>query len=86
MSNNIKIISWNARGIRNKKDELFHLLENRDVDICLICETWLTNTFSIKHQNFYCYRYDRQQGRGGGVAILVKKNIRHQLLPLINTT
>mgnify|MGYP003391409124 FL=1 len=73
MNNILNVVSWNARGVRYKKDELFHFLEHHNIDVCLLCETWLNNNTSIKNQNFYCYRSDRQQGRGGGVAILIKK-------------
>ena len=56
MNNNIRLLQWNARSIRNKKDELFHFLLKTDIDICLLCETWLNNKDSIKHQNFFCYK------------------------------
>ena len=85
MNNNIRLLQWNARSIRNKKDELFHFLLKTDIDICLLCETWLNNKDSIKHQNFFCYRLDRQHGGGGGVAILIKKSINHELLNPQNT-
>ena len=86
MNNNIiKMALWNSRGVRNKRDELFQFINSNNIDICLLCETGLNGDHSIKQNNFKCYRYDRQQGRGGGVAILVKKTIPHQLLPLKNT-
>lgn len=84
--NNLKIVSWNARGIRNKKDELFHFLDKHNFDVCLLSETWLKSKCSLKNRNYYCYRNDRRTGRGGGVAILIKKNIQHQLLPPQNTS
>lgn len=84
--NNLKIVSWNARGIRNKINELFHFLENQNFDVCLLNETWLDSSCTMKHRNFFCYRNDRQNSRGGGVAILIKKNIAHQLLPAPNTS
>lgn len=85
MSNIINIITWNARGIRNKKDELFNFLLNRNIHVCLISETLLNHSISIKHRDFYCYRNDRIQNRGGGVAVLIRKNIEHTLLPPLNT-
>lgn len=85
MSRVINIISWNARGIRNKKDELFNFLLSRNIHICLISETMLNKNISIKHTEFYCYRNDREQGRGGGVAILVRKNVEHTFVPPLNT-
>lgn len=85
MSRVINIISWNARGIRNKKDELFNFLLSRNIHICLISETMLNKNISIKHTEFYCYRNYRKQGRGGGVAILVRKNVEHTFIPPLNT-
>lgn len=67
-----KIMIWNARGIRHKKDELFDFLLNNDIDICLLSETLLSSDVSIRNNDFYCYRNDRENSRGGGVAIFVK--------------
>lgn len=86
MNNAIKIICWNARGIRNKKDELLNFLESHEIDICLLTETWLNNTIEMKFKDYYCYRCDRQNGRGGGVAICIKKTIKHEPIPPQNTT
>lgn len=80
MNQNVKIICWNARGIRNKIEELYKFLDVHKIDICLLCETWLNPNISIRNQNFFCYRCDRMERRGGGVAILIRKNIRHKLL------
>lgn len=85
-NNNINIVTWNARGIRNKKDELFNFLLTNNIDVCLISETMLNESISIKHREFYCYRNDREHNRGGGVAILIRKNVQHSLLPPINTS
>lgn len=86
MNKILKIVSWNARGIRYKTDELFQFLDTYEIDICLLCETWLNPNISIRNQHFCCYRYDRHERRGGGVAVLVRKQIRHKLLGRKNTT
>lgn len=85
MANVLNIVTWNARGIRNKSLELFQFLKNHNVDVCLVSETWLNSNISIRHRDFFVYRNDREVTRGGGVAIIVKKNIQHNLLPIINT-
>lgn len=85
MNNNLSIITWNARGIRNKHTELFQFLINQNIDICLVTETWLKPDISINHQEYFIYRNDRSHARGGGVAILLRKNISHQPLPVIDT-
>ena len=35
------VMQWNAEGVFHKKDELQHLLLNKDIDICCIQETHL---------------------------------------------
>ena len=71
--------------IRNKSQELYQFLKDHDINICLLSETWLKNDTSIRHSEFYIYRNDRKHSKGVGVVIIIKKNIPHQLLPVINT-
>ena len=68
------IFSMNVRSIGRQAayDGLCMELLSHKVGICCLCETWLTpeNTyFSVKGYN--CYRRDRSNRRGGGVAVLV---------------
>jgi exonuclease III len=84
MIKNINIITWNARGINHKSYELFDFLIDNNIHICLATETWLKNNISLSHKNFFVYRNDRVIKKGGGVAIIIKKNLSHSLLPLIN--
>lgn len=86
MSAQLKMTIWNSRGVRNKQHELFNFLALRKIQLCLLSETWLDSNVSISNSDFYCYRNDRTEQTGGGVAILIKKGIKHQLLPIINTT
>lgn len=87
MSNRkLKILIWNSRGIRNKLIEFFDYLIRNDIDIALVNETWLKSDITMNHPNFYCYRRDRTFNRGGGVAIVVNKNICHTLLPKVDCT
>jgi hypothetical protein len=37
----IKVLHWNACGIRNKIDELFLYLTENHIDVACICETFL---------------------------------------------
>lgn len=82
----INMITWNARGIRNKHLELFQFLISYNIHICLVSETGLNSNLSIKNSEFKIYRNDRTTSRGGGVAVIVRKNVSHQLLPIIDTT
>lgn len=77
--NNPKIVIWNARGIRHKQIEFFDFLQRNKIDIALITETWLTSDIRFSHVNYACYRQDRESVIGGGVAILINKNIKHSI-------
>ena len=63
----------------NKFDLLGALLKTNCYDFILISETWLKTwhkTSSIVDTTTYhMYRNDRDGKRGGGVAIIVKKNL-----------
>ena len=81
-NNSIRILTWNANGIlaNNKLLELTHLLQNKHIDILCLSETHLKPSQKLYIPNFISYRRDRIGSRGGGVAILIRKNIRHKAL------
>ena len=81
----IKIITWNAKGIRNKFFEFLNFLNGNDVDVALITETWLSSEIKLPSSIFKCYRMDRIGQMGGGVAIFIRKSIQHSLLPIVQT-
>ena len=71
---------FNTRSICNKTTGVLELISDQKIDICLLSETWLckgdTSKLSeIKELGYNTYHYSRP-GRGGGVAILYKKNLR----------
>lgn len=81
-SSKLGLISWNADGVRNKIHELLELaVSDLSVDVIALCETKLTSNIAIKTPGFNCYRSDKNQnGRGQGVAILIKSNIQHSII------
>lgn len=83
----IKITIWNARGARNKIEELFQFLRDEDVDICAISETKLsTNVLIRSNPNYIFIRNDRDSTiPGGGVAFAIRRGIRYEILPLFKT-
>lgn len=83
-NNSLKILIWNAHSINNKLDETFIYLVNHNIDIALITESWLKSDKSLFHQNYKAYNLNRQTNSKGGVIILVKRNIKHSLLPSFN--
>ena len=69
-----KIALWNARSVKNKIVELKEKVE--EYDIMGITETWLTKKNGFKIKEYNTFRRDREDRRGGGLCLLVKKNIR----------
>lgn len=72
------IYMLNARSLNNKFDEFTFLVQNYDMDIVCVSETWfqdsvLETAFSISNYNFL--NKSRVSQHGGGVAIYVKSTI-----------
>lgn len=86
MSNNCKlrIIHWNADGVRTKIGELLDLSTHMlNADLIAISETRLAVSASLNTPGYVCYRKDKHtNGRGQGVALLVKRDIIHSTLTL----
>lgn len=71
----------NVRSLVPKREQIEHLLCNSNVNfICLfIYETWLTSSSPkavVSLQDYKTFRKDRGQGRGGGVLLYVKNNLK----------
>jgi Endonuclease-reverse transcriptase len=82
----IKILYWNANGINRDLHEFYYYLDSQKVDIALLCETFLKPDTKINSNSEYSFhRLDRTTGAKGGIAILVRKGIRHPLLPTFKT-
>lgn len=84
-SSELQLIFWNAQSIRKKKLEFFTFLKRESIDISFISETFLTHNDSCYDPEYYTFRLDRPNRRGGGVALFVKKNIKCTLLPVPKT-
>lgn len=77
------LINWNANGLRTRTNELRHFLNAEKVDIMVLTETRLNVNDRLNVTNYKTYRHDSNY-RGGGVAILIRKNIPHMPLPYID--
>lgn len=81
----LRIMYWNARSIRNKIVEFYHYLTTNDIQIACLSETFLKpSDHLLSHPDFRIYRLDRPNEAGGGVAILVDRKLKHELLPHLN--
>lgn len=76
--NDLRVLYWNADGIRTKILELVDLVSDLAVDVVAICETRLGRNVNLVIPGFKCYRQDKHPSGGGqGVAIFVKTEIQH---------
>jgi exonuclease III len=77
--NQAKIYLWNANGIKSKIDEVVEFLYNYSPEILCINETKLNQDeeliFLKTNYNFLC---KSRNSKGGGVAILVRKDIKYE--------
>ncbi|KAF7282598.1 hypothetical protein GWI33_002318 [Rhynchophorus ferrugineus] len=78
------LMTWNANSLRGKQAELEDVMTFYHVDIVLIQETFLKPSHRLSFEHFFVYRNDRTPGRGGGTAILVRKGVKHELLPSLS--
>nr|CAI5845244.1 unnamed protein product [Callosobruchus analis] len=73
----IKILSWNCLGLRDipKRREFHQALLDENIDVALLQETLLNPGDRLVFSNYDVIRADRLNGRGGGLAVLVKRGI-----------
>lgn len=78
MLGNLKIVTWNTNGILNRKLELEAFLLEQKIDICLISETHMTKTSTLKLRGYKIYSTIHPDNLAkGGCAIIIKENIKH---------
>lgn len=83
---NLKVLFWNANGLCSKLFVLYDYMCSNFIDICCISETHLKPTIHLhSHPNFKIYRFDRTDSRLGGVLIMIRRALNHELLPALNT-
>lgn len=85
----LNVANWNANSIRHKLHEFYDFLVVNEIDTACIQETMLSSSDNIpSHPDYYFYRADRlvnaNNRASGGVAIIIKRSIQHQLLPSLN--
>jgi hypothetical protein len=82
----IKVLHWNANGIRNKISELYEFMKENGTDIVCLNETFLKPEITLKtNPRFIVHRFDRLEQAKGGVAIIIRRRIKHQIISFINT-
>ena len=74
-------LSFNARSLFNKMDEIAQVAIEKRPSLIAICETWanpLEPDSLYELPDYSLYRHDRQHCRGGGVAVYVHSSIPHK--------
>ena len=70
----------NIRNCRDKEAQIYLFLKENDIDILTLNETWLKNNFKLEFPNYTITRKDRRSRQGGGVAILVRNDIKFDII------
>ena len=80
----LSIMQINIRGLVGKQDSLKQLIsrcsQGRQLDICILNETWLNsaNENLVNIPGYNIVTSNRENRKGGGVAILVSKYLKHR--------
>ena len=86
----IKIIAWNVNSVRSKvkQEEVRYLLSERKPHLLLLSETKLNDSNFVQFPQYKIYRNDRLSDGGGGTAILIRENIKHDVVntPLLKAS
>ena len=81
--NDLSVMQLNIRGLLNKQDQLNEIINECQADAILLCETWLKKQTEclVKESSYKLYSIVRRDKLGGGVGILIHKNLRTRLRP-----
>jgi exonuclease III len=75
-NNSLTILSWNANGLKNHKDEFLITLQEKRIDIALISETHFTNNYSLNLPGFRSYKTNHPDGTPhAGAVIYVRSSL-----------
>ena len=74
----------NARGIRGKKPSLTEITQNLKPHIVTICETQLKSEGGFEIEGYMMFGKTRKQKNGGGVAILIRDDMKRYIAPHIS--
>ncbi|KAK2574685.1 hypothetical protein KPH14_012943, partial [Odynerus spinipes] len=70
----LKLMFWNTRSVSQRLEEIQLILNKIDILVCV--ESWLSPDINIsRFPGFVPLRRDRTQSRGGGILILIRKNM-----------
>ena len=85
-SSKLKLAHVNIRSCKNKEVEISLFLKENDIDILARNETRLKSNFTLDIPNYTITSRDRPSRQGGGVAILVRNDIKFDITDMCSTT
>ena len=80
------LLNSNTRSIVHKIDEMTNIIDDNEVDIACVTETWLSD--EVPHcvtdiDGYTCERRDRVDRRGGGVLTYIRNSIPYHRLSIL---
>ena len=79
----LKILFLNSRSISRHSKDIQSIIKDFDIFVCV--ESWLTKNDNIHFPGFPIFREDRTHSRGGGIIILIRKNLSFVELENLNS-
>ena len=73
----MKCLLWNPQSLQNKIADFIGLLEDNDIDISFITESWMTSQNNqtsalLQEAGYNIFHFCRQNRKGGGVGIIAR--------------
>ena len=73
----MKCLLWNPQSLQNKIADFISLLEDNDIDISFITESWMTSQNNqtsalLQEAGYNIFHFCRQNRKGGGVGIIAR--------------
>ena len=83
MTTKVSLCVLNPRSACNKTSEMYDHIQEHDIDIMVLTESWLTGkdkdivvTKALTPDGYYLINSHRKTGRGGGIALVNKSSIK----------
>lgn len=80
MDNYLNILQYNIQSLQSKKSLLQNLLIEKNIDICLLNETWFKSNSIIPHFPTYNLIHKNSINSHNGVAILVNHRLKYKVI------
>lgn len=86
MNHSLRIVTWNANGLTERRQEILTFLQIEKIDIALISETRFTAKSHFTLDKYTVYTTNHPSGNShGGTAIIIKNNIKHHEIDKYST-